>query len=228
MFWLRLLAIFLIIGGGLVLTSAVFPIISYELFTAPNFSRGDSDSKFLSPVGDSNSQKYSPVDLTRASNWFVGSLDFPDRPEANSQIKYYTLSIPKLKISQATVEIAGEDLSKNLIHYKGTAIPGRVGNAVIFGHSTLPQFFSPTNYLSIFSTLPTLAKGDEIIVSYDGITYRFVISEMFEVAPTEISVLAQPNDKPHLTLITCVPPGTYLRRLIVKAELAPMQSGASI
>ncbi|MBI3290324.1 sortase [Candidatus Microgenomates bacterium] len=209
----RIIAILLVIGGLILVLTAAGPIVSYELVTSRRFV--SSNSGLLSPLslGQSNGRV---VDLTRASNWFVGAL--PEQ-NINTSVSYYTISIPKLRIQDATTQIAGEDLSKNLIHYKGTAPPGRIGNAVVFGHSILPQFFNPKNYMSIFSTLPTLTIGDEIFVDYDGIRYKFIISEMTEVQPTDIGVLAQPNDKPHLTLITCVPPGTYLRRLVVKAEL---------
>jgi len=42
---------------------------------------------------------------------------------------------------------------------------------------------------------------------------------MYEVAPTDLSVLEQHFDGRYLTLITCSPPGTYLRRLIIKARI---------
>lgn len=113
-------------------------------------------------------------------------------------------------------------MSESLIHYPGTALPGKRGNAVIFGHSSLPILFSPTNYDTIFSTLPTLSPGDEIFVSYDGITYRYIIENMFEVLPTDLEVLAQNTSDSFISLITCVPPGHPLRprRLIVRARIA--------
>ena len=149
---------------------------------------------------------------------------FPTSPQKRvvSPVNSYKVSIPKLKIKDATVVIAGDDLQKSLVHYGGTGLPGQYGNAVIFGHSTLPQFYSPTNYKSIFSLLPTLAEGDEIFVSYDGISYRYVIDDMTITEPNDLSPLEQRFDDSYLTLITCVPPGTYWQRLNVKARL--MQS----
>jgi len=43
---------------------------------------------------------------------------------------------------------------------------------------------------------------------------------MYEVQPTDLSVLEQRFDGRYLTLITCTPPGTYLRRLVVVAQIA--------
>jgi len=85
------------------------------------------------------------------------------------KVTFYNISIPKLRIDNAVVAIGGEDLNEHLIQYPGTALPGRRGNAVIFGHSILPRFYDPKRYISIFSLLHTLEMGDPIYVYYDGI-----------------------------------------------------------
>ena len=107
----------------------------------------------------------------------------------------------------------------SLIHYPGTAMPGQLGSAVIFGHSVLPQFFNPASYKTIFSTLPTLAESDEILVSFDGVFYRYRVVQLIETSPEDMTVLEQRYNDSYLSLITCVPPGTYLKRLVVKARL---------
>lgn len=163
-------------------------------------------------------EKLSQTDYTQAGNWFPKNSSYQLNIQAP---KSYKLSIPKLEIEEALVNTIGEDLSKGLVHYSGTALPGNLGNGVVFGHSILPQFYSPENYMAIFSTLHTLEDGDQIIVSYDDIQYQYQVVDMFEVEPTDISVLDQEYDDKYLTLITCTPPGTYLRRLIVKAKLVP-------
>ena len=137
----------------------------------------------------------------------------------SSTITHYTLSIPKLRIKDALVTIGGDDLDKSLIHYGGTANPGEAGSPVIFGHSILPQFYSPNSYRAIFSLLPSLKSGDEIIVNFDGITYKYVVYDYYEVLPDELDILEQRYNRKDLTLVTCVPPGTYWRRGIVKARL---------
>jgi len=122
------------------------------------------------------------------------------------------------------VAIGGDDLSHNLVQYPGTALPGKNGNTVIFGHSILPIFYNPQDYLAIFSTLPTLKIGDEIFVSYDSVSYVYRIEQMFEVLPTDIQVLEQDSSDSFLSLVTCVPPGDPRdpRRLIVRARIVPL------
>lgn len=219
---MRTISLLLLLGGIILVFTAGFPILAYELFTAPRFQK----VKLLSPVPNQGFIKAAkdpyPLDLTKASNWFID--EYSPQEEVVSAVKYYTVSIPKLGIKGATAEIGGEDLAQSLIHYRGTALPGRPGNAVVFGHSILPQFFNPENYLSIFSTLPKLEPGDKVTVNYDGITYTYQVEEMFEVMPEDIQVLEQRYDDSYITLITCVPPGTYLRRLVVKGKLVPTEN----
>lgn len=221
--------LFMVIGFGL-LVNAAYPIITYQLLVSPRFS-----SSFVSPnteaaiaqtfgvPKDISTQKEQNeilgtqidlLDLTKASNWF------PDKDVIfdPSQTSLYFLSVPKLGIEEAKVSL-GNDLGRSLIQYPGTAAPGRFGNTVIFGHSVLPQFFSPKNYTTIFSTLPTLRPKDEIWITYNQIRYRYLVEQMIEVSPNDVSILAQRYDDSYLTLITCVPPGTYLKRLIVRARL---------
>lgn len=56
-------------------------------------------------------------------------------------------------------------------------------------------------------------------IAADGATFTYKITEMYETAPDDLSPLAQTYNGRYLTLITCTPPGTYLRRLIIKASL---------
>lgn len=206
---LRLSAVISGISGLIILAGVFIPIVSYE---SPNL---------LSPVPGVKNQEPEEIDYTRASNWFVGGVKKEEF--ASSTVSFYTLSIPKLKIENATVAIGGEDLSKSLVQYPGTALPGKSGNAVIFGHSILPIFYDPKNYISIFSTLPTLKKGDEINISYDGVFYKYRVEDLFGVLPTDIQVLEQNSSDSYVTLVTCVPPGDprKLKRLIVRAKVVP-------
>lgn len=220
----RFLPLILLFVGLFLLASAAGPIFFYQFLLSPHFKTElvkPVNNDFLAVSSQSNKvlaedTQEPTLDMSQVSNWFPTAPRLLPRP---SKITHYTLSLPKLKIKEAVVQIGGEDLKKSLVQYQGTAFPGQFGNAVIFGHSTLPQFFNPQNYLSIFSTLPSLKKKDLILVDFDGVSYRYVVEEMFEVKPDDISVLEQRFDDAYLTLVTCVPPGTYLRRLVVKARL---------
>ncbi len=204
-----------LIFGFVLISNAALPILYYEL-TNSRFTH-----QLVSPLvsqGNILGGK-SAVDYTNPKSWFP---DAPVLPPRQSRITHYNLSIPKLKIEKATVQIGGEDLMASLIQYPGTGLPGQYGNAVIFGHSVLPQFFNPKNYKTIFSTLPQLEEDDEIFVDFDGIQYRYLVRKIIETKPEDVVVLEQSYDSQWLSLITCVPPGTYLRRLVVRAQLVSL------
>lgn len=236
----KLLPTIMITVGASLIISVGYPIISFELGSGRNSQR----SRVLSPVPQSavseakglispvDPMKPAPalanaptvgqssVDYSQVNNWF--NFKEPQTLLSPSNATHYTVSIPKLRINEAVVTIGGNDLDASLIQYAGTTNPGEFGNAVIFGHSILPQFYNPKNYRSIFSLIPTLKAGDEITINFDGITFKYIVYDYFEVLPEEIDILEQRYNQKDLTLVTCVPPGTYWRRGLVKARLAEL------
>lgn len=204
---------YLLMGIGVFLIVwTVWPILSFLLIDQSMLV------KTVSPLSDINPVVLAAgsVDFTNANAWF------PTKPQKKivSPVNSYSLSIPTLGILNATVVISGDDLSKSLIHYGGTSLPGEYGNAVIFGHSTLPQFFKGIKeYKSIFSTLPTIKIGDDVVITFDGISYTYRVFDKVVVDPNDLSPLEQHFDDSYITIVTCVPPGTYLYRLNVKARL---------
>ena len=202
------------VSGIVILISSVWPIVEYQLTESGRYKT------LLTPlVLENQKSENQGGDFTKASNWFPEASKNKDF--GNSKVSFYTISIPKLKIENAIVAIGGEDLTKNLIQYPGTALPGKNGNAVIFGHSVLPIFYNPKNYTAIFSTLPSLKEGDDVFIEYDGISYKFKVEELFEIYPTDIQILEQNSSDAFITLVTCVHPGDPRnpKRLIVRARV---------
>ena len=216
----RIAAVFMVLVGVFLLGNAIFPIAYYQFAQSPRFTTSASDFEESEPENISPNtavlgSQIKLVDYTKASNWISGI----DEVEFISDETSYEISIPNLGINSAIVNVGGNDLTKSLIQYPGTSLPGRPGNPVVFGHSVLPQFFNPKNYKSIFSTLPRLKEGDDIIVRSGGVTYKYLVERMVEKGPDDLSILAQRYDDSYLTLVTCVPPGTYLKRLVVRARI---------
>lgn len=209
---IKLSALISAISGIVILVSSIWPIIEYQLTNSRTYT------KLLSPL--SSEKINTNIDYTKASNWLPDANKKSDQ-DIESKVAFYVISIPKLKIKDAVVAIGGEDLSKSLVQYPGTALPGRNGSSVIFGHSILPIFYNPKNYTSIFSTLPTLKNGDDIFIQYDGVSYSYKVEELFEIYPSDIQILEQNPTDSFLTLVTCVPPGDPRnpKRLIVRARV---------
>lgn len=143
--------------------------------------------------------------------------------EANSIPEYFYITIPKLKIEDALVksEFDGPSPDDFIGHYKGSALPGEVGDSFIYGHSVLPWFFNPKNYKTIFSTLGNLEIGDRFTIKYNQRIINYEIEDKVVLTPKEVSPLE--NWKPEylnestVSLMTCWPAGTKTNRLIIRA-----------
>jgi sortase A len=196
------------LGGIFMITSVVWPIIQWSLVYLPQ----QPPEKFVSPV-----PKFASPVLAQNSWEYTDWL--PKGQKTVAQKINYFISIPKLKISQALVEYGGTDLKEHLIGWADSPLPGRPGNNIIFGHSALPTFYDVKNYHTIFTYLPSLKKGDQILVDYDGVAYKYEIFDLQTVDPEDFSILEQRFDDSYLTLVTCVPPGTYWKRLMVRARI---------
>ncbi|MBM2821231.1 MAG: putative sortase, partial [Candidatus Berkelbacteria bacterium] len=100
---------------------------------------------------------------------------------------------------------------------KGSSKPGEGSNIFIFGHSSF-YFWSPGDYKEVFRHLDELQNDDEIIIWYNQKEYKYKISESKVVYPDEVDVI-KPTKEEQVSLMTCVPPGTTLKRLIVIGKL---------
>ena len=142
----------------------------------------------------------------------------------------YTLDIPKLNVKNALIRIGGTNLNNSLIQYETSASPGDYGAPVIFGHSTLRQWYNPDEgnperYMSIFSTIMTLEKGDLIHISHHGTIHTYRVINKQNVKPTEKEkIIGQDTSGKFLKLITCTPEGTTVMRGIVTAVLVEDES----
>lgn len=134
--------------------------------------------------------------------------------------KEFYISVPKLKIDKAQAKVDTLNFKENLSHFPGTVLPGEVGNAFVTGHSVLPQFADPKDYNAIFTKLPSLKVGDEVYVDIEGKNLKFLVQFSKVVDPHDLSVLSpiSPAGR-NLTLMTCVPPGTSSKRLVVVTTL---------
>lgn len=222
--------VFLVIGS-LLLFWSFYPIFAFEIYSrlfiqnrvqtpVPISNIVSSLEQANSVLGSFNVFSNNLRDFTKVNLWFPSATQTSEKKSFD--IKEYSLSIPKLNIKDAQVIINGEDLAKSLVHYLPKSLPGEYGNVVIFGHSTLPQLYNPKDYKSIFTYLPSLEKNDKVLVKVRGIVYEYEIYDMFVINPDQVSVLEPRNEAAYITLVTCVPPGTYWKRLVVRAKLTKL------
>lgn len=88
--------------------------------------------------------------------------------------------------------------------------------------------FDPGQYKFVFVQLEKLEKGDNFYLHYNGIRYTYTVTEIEVILPNEVAKVIKQTDKPLASLITCVPVGTALKRLVVTAEqISPDPTRAS-
>ena len=204
--------IFIISGAGVLGTQVVLPLLLIET--------GNTSNSVLE-----NSVLGASTGITEVNFEELKSNTTPQIPRYRENIpEFFSLKVDKLKIKEGIIETNSFNMNpdKYLGHYAGTALPGEVGNVFIYGHSVVPFFFNPDNYKTIFSNLHKLENDDIIEVEYDGKKYKYQVFEKKILTPEEVtplSTLTPPylNEKT-LSLMTCTPPGTTLKRLIVGAK----------
>jgi len=108
-------------------------------------------------------------------------------------------------------------LQKGVAHAKGTAVPGQPGNIYLFAHST-DTFWNVGRYNAVFYLLKELQTGDEINLYYKGIRHKYSVLDKKIVEPSEVFYLTRQTPYEMLTLQTCWPPGTSLKRMLVFAK----------
>lgn len=127
--------------------------------------------------------------------------------QVNAPVVYDEPSTQEFRVQRA--------LERGVVHYGSTPVPGQSGNAVFVGHSS-NTYWARGGYKFVFALLNKLTPEDEIIMDYQSKRYHYKVNEVKEVKPTDFSVL-NPHNQPTISLITCVPPGTSWRRLVVTA-----------
>lgn len=110
-------------------------------------------------------------------------------------------------------------LKEGIAQAKGSTEPGEDGNMFLFSHSTDAPW-NIVRYNAIFYLLRELEPGDRVIVFYKDRRFDYIVFDKTIAEASDISFYTNRYDKPVLTLQTCDPPGTVLKRLIVRAKLA--------
>ncbi len=135
---------------------------------------------------------YSPNRLAFASEKIAANF------ENNTQNLPQFLTISSAGISlpifPAKVENDNWEVSNQGVSYMvNSALPGEKGNSIFYGH----------NWTSLLGNLIKAKPGDLISIKFsNGMTKEFIIKYIFEVPPTESSILGN-TDYPQLTIYTC-------------------------
>lgn len=202
-FWLGL---FLVGLGIAIIVGIFYPVIKEELkysLFSPKLkqvvvAQKESDEK---QSGDEKIKKITPVDEDFG-------IVIP-KIMANAKI------IPGVDPQNSS--IYQRALTKGVAHAKGTSFPDGDGNVFIFAHSGA-DLLEANRYNAVFYLLSKLEKGDEVYLFYKGNKYLYEVEERKTVKATEVSYLTDKGSEKKLTLMTCWPAGTTLKRMLIIAK----------
>ncbi len=155
--------------------------------------------------------------LAKAFNIKPVEILVPEDPE-------FSIVVPKIGANakiipnvDASDEKAYLDaLNRGVAHTLGTAFPGEGGHIFLFAHST-DYFWNVGTYNAIFYLLYKLEKNDEVDIFYQGQRYVYLVIGKETVDPSQVQYLTRKTNREFLTLQTCWPPGTTLKRLLIFA-----------
>ncbi|MBI4023042.1 sortase [Candidatus Berkelbacteria bacterium] len=136
------------------------------------------------------------------------------------------LVIPKIDVRTPVVwnsaseeSIMLANLQRGVAHYGFTSLPNATsGNVFITGHSSY-YWWDKGRYKTVFALLDQLTTGDQAFVQYEDAVFAYTVRETLVVSPAAVEV-TDPTEQPTLTLMTCTPVGTSLRRLVIRFDLA--------
>lgn len=161
---------------------------------------------------------------TKPKGLLAKALNLKDIEVLTPEDPNFSIVIPKIAANArilANVDSSNEKeyldaLEKGVAQALGTAFPGESGHVFLFAHST-DYFWNLGTYNAVFYLLNKLEKGDEVNLFYKGQRYVYKVSGTAVVDPSQVEYLTRKTNKEFLTLQTCWPPGTTLKRLLVFA-----------
>jgi LPXTG-site transpeptidase (sortase) family protein len=104
--------------------------------------------------------------------------------------------------------------------HQGSSFLGEPGNTVLSGHNDI--------FGGVFGNISDLKQGDELFVSSEGHTYRYVVAQVMRFEERYATLdqrldnarWIMPSDDERVTLVSCWPPRSNTHRVIVVAAPA--------
>lgn len=212
--------------------SAIAQIVSWEY---EKITQHSDTTNPLYQLLEKKDVKETPLPLTKnaeEAKRLIPALNFAVAPpDTRLVIPRINRNVPVINVStESLIKKDWSQLEKDMqealrygvIHYPGTARPGQQGNIVITGHSSYFPW-DPGRFKDVFAVLHDLKVGDQILLYNNQKRYIYEVSSIKKIWPSELDVL-KPSTENKLTLITCTPVGTNLKRLIIEAKLVKVES----
>ncbi len=226
---LRTLGNFFLLVSLFGMAATFGPAFYYEFLYRSNLARNITYAvSFPTPATPKGLPSPTPIPEPTGigQNTLFGGLTGGNKVEALSPVSsQFGIIIPKIganapiipNVDAGNPDVYLPALKTGVAHAAGTVFPGVTGNIFLFAHST-DSFWNVGRYNAIFYLIKELETGDEIDVFFNGVRHIYKVVEKKVVEPSEIGYLTQTLPYEQLTLQTCWPPGTTLKRLLVIAR----------
>ncbi len=138
----------------------------------------------------------------------------------------FSIVIPKIGANAKVIKdtdpsnplIYQKALSQGVAHALGSATPDQLGNTFIFAHSA-QNWYQANRYNAVFYLLNKLVQGDIIQLYYQDKQYQYQVIESKIVSSNQVELMSSNTPDKRLTLMTCWPPATTLKRLVITAQI---------
>ncbi len=126
-----------------------------------------------------------------------------------------SISIPKIKTTANIFEgVENTKLKYGVGHYPNSSWPDKKGNIALTGHHNFGHDYGQG---PLFSLLHLLKKNDKVFLNYGKKRYTYKVLSRHIVEPNEIEAFRKAKDD-RLTLITCYPPLSTAKRIVIVAK----------
>ena len=142
--------------------------------------------------------------------------EVPNYQDIESYIGYLEISKINFRRGFYNINSSLNNVDANIEIIKGSDMPDVTnGNLIIAGHSG-------TGWNSFFRNLYKLELGDEAIITYAGLNYRYKITNIYKEQNTGTVSIKRNYDKTTLTLITCTKDDSSTQTIYI-AELSSIE-----
>ncbi|MFA5157992.1 MAG: sortase [Patescibacteria group bacterium] len=197
------LVLSVVLGYMLLNARAVYKLVQYRL--NPEGLKNPSELSDIQKVAVNKSPKQSTstaesTGFDLRENWF----------------SYPELGIKAPIFWDVPISESNTKMNFGLTHIENTSVPGSGGEGLISGHSS-HYWWQKGDYSEVFVNLPKAKIGDRFMINKNGLQV-YEIDKKYEVKTSQYLEFETEGPE-RMKLMTCVPIGTNLRRLIIEGKL---------
>lgn len=220
-----------ILGILILFSPLIFTELKYRIGRLQGKYTAEAASKvgFGEVMQNSNIKIFEPVEATssKPKTGFAEIIRLSDIKIFQPDDANFSIVIPKIGLNSKILPDVnpgdkneyGETLKNGVAHAQGTYLPGQNGTVYLFAHST-DYIWNFAELNAVFYLLKELDVGDEINIFYQGKKCLYRVSDKKIVSASDLSYFKPNSGEEKVVLVTCWPPGTSWKRLLVISKPA--------